>query len=1198
MERKRHLVNWMVRGFLLFYLFTFLPFNLSAQQRFFNLTADEVRIDSVLPVFTCSLPLHDNFADSTYTVDIVYPEFIDMSATDISRCRQLCKQPLTELPRVFSNVVVERKKGALEVIFVPLVFRDGKYQKLVSFMLDVKAVSKGQNIKNRRMPTRAGTDATAAERYASHSVLATGRWAKISVPSTGIYQLTDELIRKAGFSDLSKVHVYGYGGQLQEEKLDGEELAALDDLKEVPLCLAGGKRLFYAKGPVSYSNNQTTERTRNPYSDYGCYFITQSDTEPATVDSEAFAASIYPSADDYHSLHEIDNYSWFEGGRNLFEDNPINSGSSKEYTLKAPNSGRRKIAVYISAGANSKAQILINGTEVGTLSVSLSSSYEHGGSDSGEYEVEGDQTDDVITVKTISGGPVRLDYILTTSETPRPMPSLTDNNFPTPDYVYNITNQDHHADNAADLIMIIPTSQKLRAQAERLKAFHEENDRMSVNIVPADELFNEFSSGTPDANAYRRYLKMLYDRAGTDESKMPRYLLLFGDCVWDNRLNTSGMKNISADDLLLCYESENSFSSTSCYVNDGYFCSLDDGEGNRPTSSDKHDIAVGRFPVRTAAEAKVMVDKTISYAKNANAGSWQNVVMFMGDDGNDNLHMKDANEAALMVDSLNPGLVLKRVMWDAYTEVATSTGNTYPDVTALIKQQQANGALVMDYCGHGSQTQISHEGVLHLSDFKEFSNTNLPLWITASCDIAPFDSQTENIGEQAVLNENGGAVAFFGTTRTVYTDRNKRINKAFLRALFTRINGKFVPLGEAQRIAKNSLIEGGSDGYDRTENKLQYSLLGDPALVLNIPTMNVVIDSINGKKVDKSNPVQLKALSVATVAGHVESGGTTADSFNGTMTATVRDAEELVTCKNNASAEAENPYSFYDRTKTIFQGSDSIRNGRFRFSFAVTKDINYADKNGMINIYAVNKDKTLSANGYSKDFIVGGTETVDNDSIGPSIFCYLNSPSFMNGGNVNSTPYFVAQISDEDGINTTGTGIGHDLELIIDGEMSKTFVLNDYFVYDFGTFTSGETHYSIPALKAGPHTLKFRAWDVKNNSTTAILNFNVVEGLQPEFFNVSLTKNPAKESTTFIITHDRAGSVLDVELDIFDMSGRQLWNYSESGTSTGNTYTLNWNLTIDGGRKLQTGVYLYRVRISSDGSSQASKAKKLIVVGN
>ena len=371
MERKRHQVDWLVRGFLLFYLLTFLPFNLNAQQRFFNLTADDVRIDSVLPVFTCSLPLHDNFADSTYTVDIAYPEFIDMSDNDISKCRKLCQQPLSELPRVFSNVVVERKKGALEVIFVPLVFRDGKYQKLVSFMLDVKAAAKSQSIRTRRMPTRAGTD---GGRYADHSILATGRWAKISVPSTGIYQLTDELIRKAGFSDLSKVHVYGYGGHLQAEKLDGEELAALDDLKEVPLCLVGGKRLFHAKGPVSYSSNDDTERTRNPYSNYGYYFLTESDEEPLAVDADTFKDSFYPSANDYHSLHEVDNYAWFEGGRNLFEDDPINNGSSKDYTLTAPNSGRRKIAVYISAGKSSKAQILINGTEVGTLSVSLSSS--------------------------------------------------------------------------------------------------------------------------------------------------------------------------------------------------------------------------------------------------------------------------------------------------------------------------------------------------------------------------------------------------------------------------------------------------------------------------------------------------------------------------------------------------------------------------------------------------------------------------------------------------------------------------------------------------------------------------------------------------------------------------------------------------------------------------------------------------------
>ena len=830
------------------------------------------------------------------------------------------------------------------------------------------------------------------------------------------------------------------------------------------------------------------------------------------------------------------------------------------------------------------------------FSLNISSSYEHGTSSVRTFTIDNAKAENTVTITTTSGGPVRLDYISSQFATPFPAVKLSSANIPVPEFVYNITNQDHHADEAVDMVIIIPTSQKLKAQAERLKAFHQQHDALSVRIVPADELFNEFSSGTPDANAYRRYLKMLYDRAGDNPSLMPKYLLLFGDCAWDNRMNSSAWTNFSTDDFLLCYESENSFSSTDCYVNDGFFCSLDDGEGGNPAGSDKHDIAVGRFPVRTAEEAKVLVDKTIAYAENKNAGSWQNVVMFMGDDGNNNLHMRDANEAAVMVERLNPGLVVKRVMWDAFAEVVTSTGNTYPEATSIIKRQQANGALVMDYCGHGAQGQISHEGVLHLSDFKSFTNTNLPLWITASCDIAPFDSQTENIGEQAVLNPKGGAIAFYGTTRTVYTDRNKRINKAFLRALFTRVNDNYVSLGEAQRIAKNSLLSDGADGSDLTVNKLQYSLLGDPALKLNIPTLKAVIDTINGKAVGDSKDIQLKALSVANVKGHIEKDGVKSTDFNGKITATVRDAEELITCKLNASADADEAYAYYDRTKTLFNGTDSVKGGNFSFSFAVTKDISYSDGEGMVNVYAVDATNNVMANGYSTDFIVGGTEDVANDEIGPRVYCYLNSPSFVNGGNVNSTPYFVAQVSDEDGINTTGTGIGHDLELIIDGDMSKTYVLNDYFAYDFGTFTSGETHYSIPALSPGQHTLKFRAWDVKNNSTTATLSFNVVEGLQPNFFNVGLSKNPASQSTTFIINHDRAGSNLDVEIDIFDLSGRLLWNYTESGVSTGNTYTVDWDLCVDGGRRLQTGVYLYRVRISSDGSSQASQAKKLIVM--
>jgi hypothetical protein len=282
----------------------------------------------------------------------------------------------------------------------------------------------------------------------------------------------------------------------------------------------------------------------------------------------------------------------------------------------------------------------------------------------------------------------------------------------------------------------------------------------------------------------------------------------------------------------------------------------------------------------------------------------------------------------------------------------------------------------------------------------------------------------------------------------------------------------------------------------------------------------------------------------------------------------------------------------------LFNGADSVRNGHFSFNFAVPMDINYSNGTGQINLYAVNNSHTLEANGRSNAFVVGGTEDAPNDSIGPSIYCYLNTPSFVNGGDVNTTPFFVAQITDKDGINAAGTGIGHDLELIIDNSMSMTYVLNSNFSFDFGSYTTGSTHYSIPELTPGRHTLKFRAWDILNNSSTSELSFNVVKGLKPTLYSVSCTNNPATTSTTFIINHDRTGSVMDVAIDVFDLSGRLLWNYTTTGASTDGALTVDWDLTVDGGRRLQTGVYLYRVRIGCDGSSMASKAKKLIIIGN
>ena len=1025
-----------------------------------------------------------------------------------------------------------------------------------------------------------GTTAKAQGRYAEHSVLREGNWAKISVAESGFYELTDELVRKAGFSDASKVKIYGYGGALQPERLTGDYLTATDDLKELPTCTMNGKRVFYGVGPVNWYNKESLARTRNPYADYGYYFLTESEDEPLTTDSATLVGQHYPANHDYHQLYEVDNYAWYHGGRNLFDKTLYTIGTPQTYKLKATGSTGR-IGIALTADADYEATISVNDSVIATISKKITlDSYTKADEQLWQYDLQNLKAENTISITQTAGGNLRLDYIDLQHAEPAPI------TIGEPAYVYRITNQDHHADAATDMVIIIPTSQHLLAQAERLKAHHEQHDGLRVTIVPADELYNEFSSGTPDATAYRRYLKMLYDRATTPNDK-PRYLLLFGDGAWDNRMLTSEWSGYNTDDYLLCYESENSFSQVNCYVSDDFFCLLDDEEviqttnGNSTTYAGKPDVAVGRLPARTPDEAKTLVDKIISYAQNEYAGPWQNEICMMGDDGNDNSHMKTADKVATMIESTYPNYNVDKIYWDAYQRTSSSTGYSYPDVTRLIKQQLQNGALMMNYCGHGAAYAMSHELVMKLTDFESQQSNYLPLWMTASCDIMPFDGQEENIGETVMLNSKGGGIAFFGTTRTVYATYNEVMNLAFTKHVLT----PGMAIGEAVRLAKCELVEKSSD---LTCNKLQYTLLGDPALQLNTPRQKMVVDSINGMPATQG--IKLAAGSIVKITGHVELNNETDTDFNGIVTLSVRDAEETITCRLNdrSSTGADKAFVYQDRTNYLYRGSENVTEGVFHFTFAIPKDISYTDGSGLMTLYAINADKTRSAHGENESFELIGSSTALTDSIGPSVYCYLNSKNFKNGGKVNTTPYFIAELYDDSGINSSGSSIGHDLELIIDGDMNQTYNLNNYFEYDFGDYRSGSIGFSIPQLSIGTHKLLFRAWDILNNSTTTELLFEVSEDAGSGEFNVTCTQNPASTNTQFVITHDRPGSELKVTLDVFDLGGRQLWRQTDTVMATNDTVTIDWNLNVAGGSRLHTGLYLCRLTLN-DGDSKTIK---------
>ncbi len=1232
-------------------LFLIASLPLWADDDFTVLDWQEMRIDSVLPVYSEVVPLESDFRQYDYRVTVQYPEWQELNARELAVARRFAAQ-LDSTLQIRTHVGVSRKVGVLDIVFCPVIRQGNTYKKLLGGKIVITPVSKAQRV--RAKPTSTN------DRYTRNSKLSMGKWVKISVTQDGIYSLTRSALKKMGFTNPDKVHLYGHGGYRLSEV--SNPAAEYDDLTEVPLYKHGSNFLFWANGLVYWEGNT---RIFNPYATAACYFLTEEEGDNTPVTEQSLTtppANIYNTFTD-HTLYEKDEYAWFHGGRNLYEKADFATAGSRTYRLTTQGyADNAKLTVSFSAAADNSTTVKpsVNGKALASFNIGALGEYTYGVEATQTYNVAdyaNGSTKNSWTIKLSSTGghPARLDYlalhytrhlaageggyvafsqskkgsarfdiwgggdlmavmripsatrpgaiiqgtksdtaysVVVDDATARYVAFYTNYVFPEPTVVGTIENQNLHALDSLDMVIIIPQSGKLLPQAQRLADAHALHDGLRVGIVRADQLYNEFSSGTPDATAYRRFMKMLYDRAKTDDDA-PKYLLLMGDCAWDNRMLSTAWSNYTPEDYLLCFESENSLSDVKCYVMEDYFGLLDDGEGSN-LRGDKVDLGIGRFPVTSEAEAKIMVDKSIAHLQNMYAGNWKNVVSMLGDDGDNNLHLDYADEVANNIMATNPEMEVRKVMFDAYTRVSTPTHNSYPAVNEIIHRQMKDGALVMNYTGHAAVYSMSHEFVLLLDDFVKFKGNRLPLWVAAACDVMPFDGQQANIGETAVLNDGGAAVAFYSTTRTVYAHYNKYMNKWFMYYLFARdANGCRYTVGDAVRLAKTYLISSGLES-GTSENKLHYALLGDPALRFGAPTNRVVLDSINGRLLTED--IQLKAGQQVRLSGHVQDArGTLLAGMNGILSTRVYDNLETITCLNNAGAGK--PFVFTDRNKVLFNGQDSLQGGRFQTSFIMPKDINFSNLSGRMVFYAISNDRTLEANGYCEQFTVDGV--VENgDTVGPQMQIYLNNENFENGGRVNATPCFFAHLTDDSGISYSGNGVGHNLLLTIDNDPATTYTLNDYYQAEFGDYTRGSLAFTIPALSDGKHTLQFRAWDVLNNTGAQTLDFVVDSSLKPGLLSVTATRSPAITTTNFLISHDRAGSETEIHLEVFDFSGQRMYSYQETSTSSTGLVTIPWNLCTNSGGRLGAGIYLYRVTLSCNGSKKVSKTQKIIIAGN
>ena len=678
-------------------------------------------------------------------------------------------------------------------------------------------------------------------------------------------------------------------------------------------------------------------------------------------------------------------------------------------------------------------------------------------------------------------------------------------------------------------------------------------------------------------------MKMFYDRSSS-LGNPPKYLLLFGDGIYDNRGISGEVQGVSRSNMLLTFQSQESLNVYS-YATDDYFAFLEDNSGSN-FSRDKMCVGVGRFPIRTVTEATQMVDKTISYMENKDSGSWKNNVTFVADDGNNEdsfttNHMKQADQLAEAIEEMQPGFLVNKVYFDAYKR---SSLGTYPDVHNEIEKLLKSGQLLINYTGHGSTTHWADESVWTQTDINNSSYKHLPVWVTATCDFTRFDDVKTSAGESVFLNPTSGGIALFTTTRVVFSGNNANLNKALIDNLFQEGANSRYTLGEAMMYTKRQLND---------SNKLNFILIGDPALKFAYPEYKARVTAVNGEAVS-DEPFEFKALSRITVEGEIlNPSGSFAADFTGVLSSTIFDSQSSITTLGNSSEK----FTYLDYPNTIYIGRDSVRNGKFSFTFMVPKDISYSNKKGKLNLYA--SSETKEAQGSFFDFIVGGTsDTAETDTIGPKIRqIYLNDSSFVSGDKVNTTPYFVAKLWDKSGVNITGSSVGHDMMLTIDSMPSMSYNLNSYYALLPDSENEGLVQFSIPEMEPGMHTAEFKVWDILNNSTTYTFTFEVAEGLKPNLIEMYAIPNPARDQVEFFLHHNRPESNLKVTVMVYDMTGKFLWSTEKSGSSElFKAYIVTWNLTDNGGRRLRPGVYLYRAAISTNNSKEATKANKLIIL--
>lgn len=757
---------------------------------------------------------------------------------------------------------------------------------------------------------------------------------------------------------------------------------------------------------------------------------------------------------------------------------------------------------------------------------------------------------------------------------------------------FKTANQDIHALPTPNMVIITPDL--FAPAAERIAELHRAYDGMTVHVLSPEKIYNEFSSGNPDVSAFRKLLKMWYDRSQADlEGTQFGYCLLMGRPTYDQKgKNPETIK--AGYPRTLIWQSSTGLSETSSYSTDDFIAMLEDESAERPLPSRKQLVGVGRYTVTSAYEADIVASKLEEYMTNPSYGIWRNNVMVIADDGDLAQHLLQSEKAIknMTTGSAGPHYAYERVYLDAFDRKQTGSGLTFPDAKErMLMKWQKEGVSLISYIGHANPKEWGHEKLLTWNDINSMSNQYLPVIYAATCSFGKWDAEDVSGAEIMISNPAGGAIAIITPSRTVYINKNEAITNSIAKEIFRKDSvGRGQRLGDIVRIGKNT-----SKSPD--DNMLRFHLFGDPALRMPVAFNTIQIDSISDLPLAASlddAPV-LKARQSVKISGKVTDIEGNKVDFNGPIQFTLFDAEKSVHTHGWGEKGVESVYQ--DQSSKLATGSTMVKDGEWAATILMPSEISNNFSPALLTLYAYDPTLKTEANGSSSMlYVYGYDDSSLADDEGPVIESFgVSSLAGSQAPTVNSSPVAMAVFSDESGINISDAAIGHKMTLMLDD--AKIFDdVSQYFNPDPTDEKKGSIAYPLSNLEPGSHELTLTVWDNAGNSTSQAIDFKVGINLRPEVFEISSFYSRERDQLDMKVTTDRALCTLQCRLECFDLSGQLLWSVDRKAYSNSeSTFSIVWDLKDSNGNRLPRGIYNLRATISAEEGLSTTHSKKIAI---